>query len=100
MINITAPCYEWGDTKWTGTADLRSIKCFQMLESNYDIQCLLKKHGVLNKRTKTDSEYSQFWAYFSTKKAAENFKERLIKYVMERHEYIFNEPLTTNNNGQ
>ena len=65
---------------WTVTGDLRG-GIFENEESNYDVEEILFKHKVLRKNTKTDSEYSQFWAYFSTKTSAENFIKRFNKLV-------------------
>ena len=62
------------------TGDLRG-GIFENEESNYDVEEKLFKHKVLRKNTKTDSEYSQFWAYFSTLKAAQNFVKRFNKLV-------------------
>jgi hypothetical protein len=69
---------------WLVTADLRGLETFDNCESNYDIVDLLKANKVLNKRTREDSEYCQFFAYFSTKTAAESFIRRLSKYVEKR----------------
>jgi hypothetical protein len=48
----------------------------------------LKKEKVLLPKTSEDSEYCQFFAYFSTKKAAENFIKRLADYVEKRKKLI------------
>lgn len=73
-----------GDKKWTVTADLRGLETFDNCESNYDVVERLKDNKVLGKNTDEDSEYCQFFAYFSTKKSAENFIKRLSQYVEKR----------------
>lgn len=74
-----------GDTKWTVSADLRSMETFYPhFDSNYDIVDKLKEKGVLSKKTEEDSEMCQFFAYFSTKNSAENFIKKLCKYVEQR----------------
>lgn len=77
-----------GDKKWTVTADLRGLETFGNCESNYDVVERLKSNNVLGKTTDEDSEYCQFFAYFSTKKSAENFIKRLTKYVEVRKNLI------------
>jgi len=79
--------YEWDD-KWTVTADLRGLETFHNCESNYDVVERLKQNKVLSSKTSEDSEYCQFFAYFSTKKAAENFIKRLADYVNKRKQLI------------
>ena len=79
--------YEW-DNKWTVTADLRGLETFQNCESNYDVVDRLKENKVLSDKTCEDSEYCQFFAYFSTKKSAENFIKRLGDYVNKRKQLI------------
>ena len=79
--------YEWDD-KWTVTADLRGLETFDNCESNYDIVERLQREKVLSPKTSEDSEYCQFFAYFSTKKAAENFIKRLGEYVEKRKKLI------------
>ena len=79
--------YEWDD-KWTVTSDLRGLETFQNCESNYDIVDRLKENKVLSPKTSEDSEYCQFFAYFSTKKSAESFINRLGKYVAYRKKLI------------
>ena len=76
--NIMEPFEDRSD--WTVTGDLRG-GIFENEESNYDVEEKLFKHKVLRKNAKTDSEYSQFWAYFSTLKAAQNFVKRFNKLV-------------------
>ena len=79
------PCkFEWDD-KWTVTADLRSMETFYPhFDSNYDIVDKLKEAKVMSDKTLEDSEMCQFFAYFSTKKSAENFIKRLCEYVAKR----------------
>ncbi len=77
-----------GDKKWTVTADLRGLETFNNCESNYDVVERLEDNKVLGKSTDEDSEYSQFFAYFSTKKSAENFIKRLGQYVEKRKKII------------
>lgn len=82
-----------GDNYWTVTADLRGLETFgnetiSNCESNYYIVDKLKENKVLRKGTKEDSEYCQFFAYFSTKKSAESFIKRLGKYVEKRKKLI------------
>jgi hypothetical protein len=77
-----------GDTKWTVTADLRSLETFETFDSNYDIVDKLKEEKVLSSKTSEDSEMCQFFAYFSTKKSAENFIAKLGKYVEKRKKLI------------
>ncbi len=79
--------YEWDD-KWTVTADLTSLETFENCSSNYDVVERLKENKVLSPKTSEDSEYCQFFAYFSTKKAAENFIKRLGEYVEKRKKLI------------
>lgn len=79
--------YEW-DNKWTVTADLRGLETFGNCESNYDIVDKLKENKVLSNKTSEDSEFCQFWAYFSTKKSAESFIKRLGNYVEKRKKII------------
>ena len=79
--------YEWDD-KWTVTSDLRGLETFENCESNYDIVDRLKSNKVLKENTQEDSEYCQFFAYFSTKKSAENFVKRLGEYVEKRKKII------------
>jgi len=79
--------YEWDD-KWTVTADLRGLETFENCESNYDIVERLQREKVLLPKTSEDSEYCQFFAYFSTKKSAENFIKRLGDYVNKRKQLI------------
>jgi hypothetical protein len=79
--------YEWDD-KWTVTANLCGLETFENCESNYDVVDRLKKEKVLLPKTIEDSEYCQFFAYFSTKKAAENFIKRLGDYVEKRKKLI------------
>jgi hypothetical protein len=79
--------YDW-DNKWTVTSDLRGLETFEKYDSNYDIVDKLKEVGVLKPKTSEDSEYCQFFAYFSTKKSAENFIKRLTKYVEKRKQLI------------
>jgi hypothetical protein len=83
------PPAEWQDKKeWTVTADLRGLETFEKYDSNYDIVDKLKEANVLKPKTSEDSEYCQFFAYFSTKKAAENFIKRLTDYVEKRKKLI------------
>ncbi len=77
-----------GNKHWTVTADLRGLETFDNCESNYDVVDRLKDNKVLGKTTKEDSEYCQFFAYFSTKKSAENFIKRLGQYVEKRKSII------------
>ena len=79
--------YEWDD-KWTVTANLCGLETFENCQSNYDVVDRLKKEKVLLPKTSEDSEYCQFFAYFSTKKAAENFIKRLGDYVEKRKKLI------------
>ena len=79
--------YEWDD-KWTVTADLTRLETFENCESNYDVVERLKENKVLSPKTSEDSEYCQFFAYFSTKTAAENFIKRLGKYVEKRKKLL------------
>lgn len=72
------------DTKWTVTADLRGLETFDTFDSNYDIVDKLKENKVLSTKTREDSEFCQFFAYFSTKKSAENFILKLGKYIEKR----------------
>ena len=74
--------------KWLVTADLTSLETFENCESNYDVVERLKENKVLDNRTEEDSEYCQFFAYFSTKKSAENFLKRLGNYVEKRKQLI------------
>lgn len=76
------------DKKWTVTADLRSLETFEQYDSNYDIVDKLKEEKVLKAGTEEDSEFCQFFAYFSTKQSAENFINRLAKYVEKRKQII------------
>jgi hypothetical protein len=78
---------DW-DNKWTVTSDLRGLETFDMYESNYDIVDKLKEVGILKAGTEEDSEFCQFFAYFSSKKSAESFIKRLGKYVEERKRLI------------
>lgn len=81
---LTANKYE-GEKNWTVTADLRGMETFYPnFESNYEIVDKLKEAKVLSEKTSEDSEYCQFFAYFSTKKAADNFIKRLCDYVEKR----------------
>ena len=84
---IVATKFE-GDKKWTITADLRGLETFGNCESNYDIVDKLKQNGVLSSKTDEDSEYCQFWGYFTTKKSADSFITRLGKYVEKRKKII------------
>ena len=77
-----------GDKNWTVTADLRGLETFDNCESNYDVVERLKANGVMTERTNEDSEYCQFFAYFSTKQSAENFIKKLGKYVEKRKQLI------------
>ncbi len=77
-----------GDKEWTVTADLRELETFDNCESNYDVVERLKENGVMTERTNEDSEYCQFFAYFSTKQSAENFIKKLGKYVEKRKQLI------------
>jgi hypothetical protein len=77
-----------GDKKWTVTADLRGLETFNNYESNYDIVDKLKEAGVLSPRTDEDSEFCQFFAYFSSKKSAEGFISKLGNYVKKRKKII------------
>lgn len=77
-----------GDKKWTVTADLRGLETFDNCDSNYDVVERLKENGVMTERTDEDSEYCQFFAYFSTKQSAENFIKKLGKYVEKRKQLI------------
>jgi hypothetical protein len=76
------------DKKWTVTSDLRGLETFDMYESNYDIVDKLKEVKVLKAGTEEDSEFCQFFAYFSTKKSAESFIKRLGKYIEKRKNLI------------
>lgn len=76
------------DDVWTVTADLRGLETFENCESNYDVSDKLKENKVLREGTEEDSEYCQFFAYFSTKKSAEAFIKRLGKYVEKRKKII------------
>lgn len=77
-----------GDKHWTVTADLRGLETFGNCESNYDIVERLQNFNVLTKTAIEDSEYSQFFAYFKTKKSAESFIKRLAEYVEFRKNLI------------
>lgn len=79
--------YEWDD-KWTVTANLCGLETFEKYDSNYDIVDKLKEVGVLKPNTSEDSEFCQFFAYFSTKKSAENFIKRLGTYIEKRKKLI------------
>ena len=63
--------------KWTVTGDLRG-GAFNDFEDNYAIEEILVEKGLLRK-AELDSEYSQFWAYFKTKKSAKKFIEKFNK---------------------
>lgn len=76
------------DNVWTVTADLRGLETFENYDNNYDIVDKLKEVGVLKAGTEEDSEFCQFFAYFSSKKVAENFIKRLGKYVQKRKALI------------
>lgn len=79
------PHKDEGDKNWTVTADLRSMETFYPnFDSNYDIVDKLKEAKVMSDKTLEDSEMCQFFAYFSTKKSAENFIKRLCEYVEKR----------------
>lgn len=80
--------FEWQEKKWTVTADFRSLETFEQYDSNYDIVDKLKAEKVLKANTEEDSEMCQFFAYFSTKQAAENFIKRLAKYVEKRKQIM------------
>ena len=84
---ITPIKYDW-DKNWTVTSDLRGLETFENYSSNYDIVDKLKENGVIKSNTEEDSEYCQFFAYFSTKKSAENFIKRLGDYVEKRKKII------------
>lgn len=77
-----------GDKHWTVTADLRGLETFGNCECNYDVVERLKENKVLTKSADEDSEYSQFFAYFKTKSAADGFIKRLGKYVELRKKLI------------
>lgn len=77
-----------GDKHWTVTADLRCLETFGNCECNYDVVERLKENKVLTKSANEDSEYSQFFAYFKTKSAADSFLKRLQKYVELRKKLI------------
>jgi len=87
-INELKPHKYSGDNHWTVTGNLCGLETFENCESNYDVVDRLKENGVLKPNTKEDSEYCQFFAYFSTKKSAENFIKRLGKYVEKRKKLI------------
>ena len=76
------------ENDWLVTADLRGLETFDNCESNYDIVERLKANKVLNKRTREDSEYCQFFAHFSSKKSAEAFIRRLGDYVEKRKKIL------------
>ena len=81
--------YKYSDDKhWTVTADMRGLETFGNCECNYDVVERLKENKVLTKSADEDSEFSQFFAYFKTKSAAESFLKRLGKYVEVRKELI------------
>ena len=87
-VNTITPIkYDWDD-KWTVTADLTGLETFENCSSNYDVVDRLKENKVLSPKTTEDSEYCQFFAYFSTKKSAENFIKRLGEYVEKRKKLI------------
>ena len=87
-INKIIPTkYEWDD-KWTVTADLRGLETFGNCDNNYEIVDKLKENKVLLPKTSEDSEFCQFFAYFSTKKSAESFVTRLGNYVEKRKKLI------------
>lgn len=77
-----------GDKHWTVTADMRGLETFGNCECNYDVVERLKENKVLTKSADEDSEFSQFFAYFKTKSAAESFLKRLGKYVEVRKKLI------------
>ena len=79
--------YDWDD-KWTVTGDFRGLETFENCESNYDVRERLIENKVLSTKTREDSEYCQFFAYFSTKKSAENFIKRLGNYIEKRKKLI------------
>ena len=87
-IDKLSPYKYSDDDVWTVTADLRSLETFDNYESNYDIVDKLKEEKVLKAGTEEDSEYCQFFAYFSTKKSAESFIKRLGNYVEKRKKLI------------
>jgi len=85
--NLKPIKFDW-DKNWTVTADLTGLETFENCESNYDVRDRLIENNVLSKKTQEDSEYCQFFAYFSTKQSAENFIKRLGNYVEKRKELI------------
>jgi len=76
------------DKYWTVTADLRALETFGNCESNYDVVFRLRVNNVLTNSAVEDSEYCQFFAYFTTKTAAESFVNRLARYVEKRKQII------------
>lgn len=64
------------------------------LYDNHDFERLLRKHKVLHKNSFTDTESCQFWAYFSSEKAAHNFIDRLNKFLKKAWEFKQNNFLT------
>lgn len=75
--------------KWffTGAMISATSPLLDHLDSNYDFERLLRKHKVLRKNNKTDTEMCQFWVYFSSKKAGENFIDRLNKFLQKAWEF-------------
>lgn len=58
-------------------------KHFGHLDSNYEVERILRMHRVIRANNNTDSETCALVLYFSSKKAGQNFIDRLNKFLCE-----------------
>lgn len=68
---------------------------FDRCDTNYDVEAVLRKAGVIRKNNRTDTESCSLVVLFSTRKAGEAFLARLNKFL-EAHQHV---SLDANGNG-
>ena len=78
--------WKTGRPYWYFTAAMVSTcaPLFDGLDSNHEVEDLLRKKKVIRKNNTTDSEYCQFFIYFSSVKSGMAFIERLNEYLLLR----------------
>lgn len=61
---------------------------FNGCDSNYEVEDLLRKAKVLDRRNQTDTESCALVVNFSSEKSGQKFIDRLNAFLVKRHEQL------------
>lgn len=89
-INDAGPEWDWPESRISFSEGMigRCEPLFDELDGNYDVEDLLRAHGVIRKNQKTDTEYCCMYVYFSSLKVGHNFIKRLNAFLEKRAQKV------------